>query len=133
MDNENELPLSKILENILRSFFKIFSDIGVLAKTEARLAKQSVVGILFLSLLGVALLTTTWLCILGLLVTCLMSLNYSMLISILMVTVLNAVLSLLVCLFILRLKNNLFFRATRRQLHNTKNLLTGAPNGKNST
>jgi hypothetical protein len=60
MDNENELPLSKILENIFRSFFKIFSDIGSLAKTEARLAKQSMISIFFLAIVLVTILTTTW-------------------------------------------------------------------------
>jgi hypothetical protein len=126
MDSQSELPLSKVLENIVKSFFKIFSDIGSLAKAEARLAKQSMVRIFFLSVLLFTLLTTTWLCFLGLTVAYLMYLKFSLLMSLFIVTALTALLAMMVGLIILRLKNNLFFRATRRQINQTTSLLKGS-------
>jgi uncharacterized membrane protein YqjE len=130
MDSQNELPLSKILENIFRSFFKIFSDLGSLAKTEARLAKQSMISIFFLAIALVTILTTTWLCLLALIVAYLISLKFSLLFSLLVVTVLNILIVVLICLVMLRLKNDLFFKATRKQLDSTKDLLKGSFHGK---
>jgi uncharacterized membrane protein YqjE len=130
MDNENELPLSKILENIFRSFFKIFSDIGSLAKTEARLAKQSMISIFFLAIVLVTILTTTWVCLLALIVAYLIYLKLSLLFSLLVVTVLNILIVALICSVMLRLKNDLFFRATRKQLDSTKDLIKGSLHGK---
>jgi hypothetical protein len=126
MDNEKELPLSKVLENMFNAFFKIFSDIGSLAKAEAQLAKQSMITILFLSVILFTLLMTTWICLLGLIVAYLIYLKLSLLLSIFIVTALTALLAMMVGLIILRLKDNLSFRATRRQISNTKSLLKGS-------
>jgi hypothetical protein len=122
MDNENKLPLSKIIENIFAAFFKIVNDIKLLAMTEARLATQSMKMIVVLSLLQTLLAVSTWICLQGLLVVYLISLNVSLLLALLTVTALNVLLMGVIFLVILHLKKNFSFNATRRQISNSKDL-----------
>jgi uncharacterized membrane protein YqjE len=120
---QHKTSIGKIFSGLFHSIKKLGSDLSQLAHLEAKLAKQSLVNLIILALVLGGLLTTTWLCLLGLLVTYLMSIQFSLLAALGIATLLNLILLAIVGLVMLKLKNNLFFPATRRQLNNTKKLL----------
>jgi uncharacterized membrane protein YqjE len=123
MDEGKKASFTHIIGNMFSIVHKIVSDIFHLASAEAALAKQSLANIVLLSFVFGALFTTTWLCILGLVVASLMSFfQLSLLSSLAIVTVVNIALIAGSAVIFLKLKGNLYFRATRNQISSTKKL-----------
>jgi uncharacterized membrane protein YqjE len=124
MDDGKKTSFTQIFGNVFSTIHKLVSDVFHLASAEAALAKQSLANIVLLSFVFGALFTSTWLCVLGLIVTSLMALfQLSLLASIAIVTLLNFIMIAIAAVIFIKLKGNLFFRATRRQLSSTKQIL----------
>lgn len=123
MESENKDSVIRIVANVFQSIFKLFRDITQLASAEARLARASAANLILLVFVMGALLTTTWLTMLGLLVAYLVSIKISLLLALASAVVLNLLLLVIVLLIMLKLKSNLFFPATRRQLSRTKKII----------
>jgi uncharacterized membrane protein YqjE len=123
MEEGKKASFTHVISNMFQIVHKIVSDIFHLASAEAALAKQSLANIVLLSFVFGALFTSTWLCLIGLIVAFLMSfLQLSLFSSLAIVSVLNIALIAVAAVVFLKLKGNLFFRATRNQISSTKKL-----------
>lgn len=124
MEEQNTPSVKHLIDNVVNTFIKLISEIARLASLEAQLAKKSLVRIIALVFVVGSLLTVTWLCALGCLLLYLVSLHLSWLLSLGIITLLNVVLLTSIFVAILFLKENLLFKATRRQLSNQHKTLT---------
>jgi uncharacterized membrane protein YqjE len=123
MEEGKKASFTHVISNMFQIVHKIVSDIFHLASAEAALAKQSLANIVLLSFVFGALFTSTWLCLIGLIVTFLMSfLQFSLFTSLAIVLILNIALIAVAAVVFIKLKGNLFFRATRNQISGTKKL-----------
>lgn len=118
----------QIIINIISAYIDRVIDIIHLAELEIRLALRTLIGILILSLVLLILLSSTWLCFLFLTFIYLISQHFSWLLSAFIITMLNVVLITLIVFSILRMKKNLSFPATRRQLKSIENGQTSTAN-----
>ena len=116
MEEKSSLSFITIIYNLSQTFFRLVGDITRLARTEAHLAVSSLIRLVLLSLLAGLLLLTTWICILGAVIASLVAIHFSWLTSFLFVTLLNMLLLTTLFLYIKKLKKNLTFQATRKQL-----------------
>lgn len=116
MEERQQPGLQDLIKNLTDSFFQLIRDVMLLAKAEAALAKRSLVVLLLLSFLAAALLMTLWIGIQALFFLGLLHFHYSQLIALCIVTAVNFLLFMLVVVRILKVKEYLFFPATRRQL-----------------
>lgn len=110
--------LTSILSNLLIAYINRLTDLIHLAGLEAKLAVKTLVNIIILIFIMIIFLISTWLCFLFLVFSYLISLHLSWVFSAFILTLLNIILFAVVCLFILKIKKNLFFPATRKQLKN---------------
>lgn len=119
-ENKSNLYLSEIIKNIVQIFFKLIKDYKRLITAEMQLAGKSLFNILILSLGIIAVLTTTWICLLGILIFYLRLWQWGWVSSLLIASGVN--ISVLLCLawVMLKMKANLSFQATRRQLQKLK-------------
>jgi predicted membrane protein len=116
MEEKNSLNIFAIVKNLTQTFFKLVTDLKNLAAAEAQLAISSLATMVFLYVLGALLSLTTWLSILGMIIASLIAFHFSLLFAFFFVTLLNVIAVGLIALYILRMKENLKFKATRRQL-----------------
>jgi hypothetical protein len=123
MENENKASIVKIVANVFQSVFKLFRDITILASAEARLARASAANLIIMVFVLGALLTCTWLTLLGLLIAYLLSIKISLVFALASAVVINLFLLMIVLLIMLKLKSNLFFPATRKQISRTKKII----------
>jgi hypothetical protein len=129
MENESDLTFIGVLKNLAHTFVRLMGDLASLAQTEAKLAGQSVVSIFFLCFIIGSSITATWLSLSGLLLACLMYFHFSWIAAFSILTMLNLVVLMIICVTILKLKNNLSFRATRRQIRGLTDLAKGVDHG----
>lgn len=127
MKTHEPLSLFRLIKQIMHSGFSLASDLLTLARLESKLAKQSLTRIIALLFLAAILLFSTWFYFLVFLVIYLVSLHINLLISLSLITLLNIVLLFIVCIYISKLRANLFFPVTRRQLKIASSSKTGAP------
>jgi magnesium-transporting ATPase (P-type) len=120
MEEQNELGFTQVLNNWLRTFFKLLGEFKNLIKLESRLAKRSLGIILVLSIFLCFVLMSTWLCFLSLITVYLVNAQFSLFNSLLFVMLFNVMLITILCLIMLKLKDDLFFPVTRRQLRQVK-------------
>ncbi|MDR3492586.1 MAG: phage holin family protein [Gammaproteobacteria bacterium] len=118
MEEKSNLSFITIIYNLSQTFFRLVSDITQLARAEAHLAVSSLVHLVLLYLLAGLLLLTTWICLLGAVIASLVAIHLSWLTSFLFVTLLNILLLITLFLYIKKMKKNLTFQATRKQLLN---------------
>lgn len=121
MKKKNSASLITIIKDLVEAQISKTIDVFHLAQLEAKLAVQTLINMTFIIFIIVLLLISSWVllnaCIFLLLTTFLMT---SPLISISIVFTFNIVL-LLVCIFYLyKIRENLFFPATRKQIFTSK-------------
>lgn len=116
MEKKTATSFFMIILNLISAYVKRFADISRLTVLEAKLAGITLIKITILIYIMSLLLFSTWLCILLVLFMYLISLHYSWLFASSLITIVNFVLLILVTFFVLKLKRNLLFEATRRQL-----------------
>jgi len=125
MEEKNKVSILKLAMDIFQNFFKLLGDLRKLANLEAQLARKSLVKIIILSFFLATIFTATWLCILGLIVATLMAYGFNLITAISIVTLINIFIIAVSVICILKLKNDLSFHATRRQLKHTQTLIKG--------
>ncbi|MDR3477394.1 MAG: phage holin family protein [Gammaproteobacteria bacterium] len=116
MEEENKVSFTGLITNLFQTSFKLVSDTISLANAEAHLAGRSLKEIVILSFFLAALLSTTWFCVIAMIVCYLVSMHFSWLAALSTVTLLNIFLMIVIGIVMLKLKHNLTFPATRRQL-----------------
>lgn len=107
---------------LIPTLFSLVRKTVALIGFEARLAGRSVVIISVLSLFVVILLSSTWLGMLAMLFFYLTSLQWSLQQSMLLIIAANILMLVIVWLVIVKVKKNLSFPETRRQLRGVKRL-----------
>lgn len=107
-----------IVKNLALYYLKRLDNVARLASLEARLARKTIAALTLLIIVMGFLLISTWASLLLLLFVFILSLHYSMLVASLVIVVLNLILLLALYLYMGKIKKNLFFPATRRQLSN---------------
>lgn len=93
--------------------FGVMGNIFSLIEIEARLTVRSLFFILTLSILMVAILTTTWVCLLAMLFLYLISWQLSWQLSLFILVLLNIVLLILLVWMLNTIKRHMFFPETR--------------------
>ena len=116
---KNKPNLFAVLTSLIRLQIKRFADLTQLASLEAKLAGKSFIRILVLIYIMGFFLLSTWLGLLVILFVWLISLQVSWLMAAFVVTLLNFTTLIIILFTILKMKQNLFFPATRRQIANT--------------
>ncbi|CAN5338577.1 hypothetical protein BH10PSE19_BH10PSE19_00520 [soil metagenome] len=119
-ENKENLYLSEIIKNIVQICFKLIKDYKRLVTVEMQLAAKSLLNIFILSLVVVAVLTTTWICLLGILIFYLKLWQWGWVPSLLIACGVNIFVLLGLAWVMLKMKANLSFQATRRQLQKIK-------------
>lgn len=114
-----DYSLSANIKNIAQTFLKTITDLALLASTEARLAGESIIKIIQLIVIIKILAIITWLSLCGAVAFYVVSLNFSWIVAFLAVAGLNLIALVLAYLMQLKLKKNLYFPATRRQLRSS--------------
>ena len=105
-----------ILKNLAQTYLKRAHDLKKLATLEAQLATKTVFSLIFIVIILGALGFSFWLCILLFLFVFLLWLGYSSLLAASVLTLINFVMITAIYLYSIRIKKNLYFSATRRQL-----------------
>jgi hypothetical protein len=100
---------------LVPKLFSFVNNIGALIKAEAQHAKRNLILIVFLILISVILVTSTWLCLLGLLYLYLTT-HLAPIPSLTIVLAFNIFLLIIIGLVIYLSKRNLFFPATFSQI-----------------
>lgn len=116
--NKKRSTLILIIKNLAQMYLNRLGNIAQLASLEAQLARKTLATIVFLFLILAFLLISTWMSLLLLLFIYLISLHYSLLFASSVIVGLNIILLLVIVLYLQKIKKNLFFPATRRQLSN---------------
>jgi Putative Actinobacterial Holin-X, holin superfamily III len=119
MQDPDQSSLVMNLIHLLQAYLKRLGDIIQLASLEARLAIKTLFSLAALFFILFILLSSSWLCVLFLLCVFIQSLGYSLVFSAVLITSLNIILLALCSLIMWRLKQNLFFPATRKEIYNT--------------
>lgn len=99
-------------------------NIPTLIKHEMHIAQKSLINVLILTIIAASLLTTLWLCILGFLFLFVYPLCQSLFCSLGIIFLVNVVVLLIVGFIISKIKKNIFFPSTRKQLQHIKNQFT---------
>lgn len=121
MEEQSNRSLYNIINVIIGTYFKLISDVFKIFNLESLLAKKSLIKIIILALFAGVILFSTWLSLLGLLLIYLIQLHYGWIISMSAIALLNILILLIIVFIIMRLKNNLSFSATRRQISKFRN------------
>lgn len=114
---QTEVGLVGVIKNLVQTLLHFLGDLTSLASLEARLAGKSLLSLVLLTFVLGAFFISAWLCFLALLTVFFVSvLQYSWLVSLSLVLLSNLLMILVVGFVMAKLKDNLLFRATRRQL-----------------
>lgn len=119
-NNESSPYLSEIIKNTVQIFLKLINDYKRLISAEMQLAGKSLINIFILALLMLVILITTWMCVLGIAIFYLRLWDWGWIASLLWVMGLNLMVLCILVWWIFKLKANLSFKATRRQLQKLK-------------
>jgi uncharacterized membrane protein YqjE len=117
MDEDKGISIISVITDLVSSYVERVSDLVNLAALEAQLAVKSLVAICMLIFVISSILTAFWITLLAFIFFCLVSLDYSQMLASLVLVIINIVMLSFLFYVIYRLKNNLFFPATREQLH----------------
>jgi len=96
--------------------FRLISNIFKLANLEAKLAMQTLPWVIGLLMLMVIILACSWITILTIFFYLLIKLNLPLLAALFFILILNLLILLILYFTLTRLKKNLFFYGTHRQL-----------------
>jgi hypothetical protein len=116
MVNDNTHSLPFLFNRIFYSFRKLVSDLASLLMTETVLAKKSIMYMGMLFFILAPLLMIMWLSVLGLCFIGLLFLSLSWQLSFVILSAFNLIVLSAVVYFLIKLKNNLLFSATRQQI-----------------
>lgn len=120
MEYEDKPSLTRTLKNISETFFKLVGNFASMAKAEAELATRSMGLIFIFVIITGSLCTTTWACMLAVIFVLLRStLHFGLFLSLTTLVLINISVLCLVWMYITHLKNNLFFKTTRKHLRAT--------------
>lgn len=125
MTKRKKPTLGRALINLVigvPTLLSLTGRIGSLIGFEARLASQSLVGIIMLAIFSALLLTSAWLCLLAMLFVYLSSLHWSPLLVLLALFGLNLILLLIVCRRMTKYKKRLLFPKTRDLLDEVRGI-----------
>jgi len=131
----NNIALKEIVSNIIQTYFKTIKDTAHLMGIEAKFAAKNLLSIFILSILFQSFLIISWICLCGLLLIYFMSLEWGVLYSLFIVTLINFISVIIIGVSLLKLKKNVAFAATRRQLFpvpNSKDLSNEYPASENT-
>lgn len=113
---EESLGIISSFKNLINYVFSYFTDLALLAKLEAQLAKKSFLQICLLGLIAFVILLSSWMGICALLVASGIALGLNLIVSLLVTIGINFVILFLIACSIVKLKRNLYFSATLKQL-----------------
>ena len=116
MEEEKKTSYFGLIKNLFQTSFNLVGDTISLANAEAKLAGISVKYLILLSIVQIALLTSSWCGLCAILVCTLVYFKLSWLIALCIVTGVNLLIVIGVLIAMLKLKENLTFKATRRHL-----------------
>lgn len=116
MDKKKTVSLLIVIKNLLRAYLKKINALTQLATLEAQLAGQTLVTMVLLIFVMLFLLISTWLSFLVLLFCSLLWCHLSSLTASAIILAVNIIVSLSIYLYMRKIKKNLFFPATRKQL-----------------
>jgi uncharacterized membrane protein YqjE len=116
MAKKKSVNFFALLIHLLEAHIKRVSDLLRLVNLEAKLAGKSLLSLIFIAVLMLLLLGSTWLSILGLLFFSLLAAQLSPVISSAIVLGVNILALLLSTWYVQRLIKRMSFPATRRQL-----------------
>ena len=119
MEDPNHSSFVMTFINIFLAYIKRLSDIAQLASLEARLAARTLFCLISLFFVLFILVTASWFSILFLICSYTLSLGYSLFFSATILCGLNLLLLAIIAIAIIRIKRNLFFPATRREIQTT--------------
>jgi hypothetical protein len=103
-------------KDIISGYFERWCDVATLAKLETKLAAQTAIKITIIIYLLGFFLASTWISVLAILFLYFVALHFSWLFSAAMILLLNLFVVSGLILYILGIRRNLYFQATRRQL-----------------
>lgn len=103
-----------LVPNLISLAFHMTELIGA----ESRIAVKSIILIIMLSAIFGCLLVASWLCLMGVVCVYLVSLQLSWMSSLLIIFSLNILILIFIGIYIIRVKERLFFPATRYQVRN---------------
>lgn len=113
---ENKPSLLLILINLIHAYLNRLCDLVELASLEAKLAVRTFFSLTILFFFLCILFLSSWLCVLVLAYVALTSFHYSPLFAAAAITATNLLLLLLCGGIMWKIKRNLFFPSTRKQL-----------------
>lgn len=116
MKQKKALGIVFILKDLLQAYLKRLSDLSELAGLEAKLAGRTLITLVLLGVLMVFLILSTWFSLLLLLFVFLIYLHCSLILASSIITGLNVVALVILYFSMVKIKKNLYFPATRRQL-----------------
>lgn len=121
MSGKKRASFSRLFNLVLAlpSAFGLISGVFSLIEHEARVTSRNLASLLILSIIMLALITSTWLCVLTMLFIYL-TFYLSSMISLLIILILNVLLLTIIALMISVKKDNLFFPETRQLIKQFK-------------
>ena len=114
--------LVRLFVNLSRNFFNVIENMTELACVETQIIFKSLSKIGFLLPVLILLAFTSWLGICGIFYLSLTYLGLNAISSLIMVTVLNLILTFFITHLILKLKENISLKSTRKQLMKIVNM-----------
>ena len=118
MNKDNNLII--IIKNLIESYIERLGQLSYLASLEARLAGRTLLHITGLLFIAGFLLASIWFSLLLIVFFYLISLYFSALTAAVTIACINILVFAAIVSYIFRIKKNLFFPATRRQISNTE-------------
>lgn len=113
------LNLFKNVYHLIQAHVKRIVNIGELAQLEAQLACRTFVKIIISLVLFIILLGSLWLGLLAALYLFLLSYQFLPLHAMLITIAVNCSIMIAVCIYVVIIKKDLFFPATRKQIFNS--------------
>lgn len=123
MKNKKKPSLLMIITNLVGAYVKRLTDLTQLASLEAKLAVKSLIKIIILVYFLGFVFISTWLCLLLVLFLYLVSLQFSWISAAFIITSLNCIIFFIIIFSIFKLKKNIFFPATRRQIGHVRGII----------
>lgn len=116
MKRKKPISFFGLIQDILEIYLERTIDLIRLISLEKELAKKTALQVLILSFIFAVLFISTWLSLLTLFFLGLRALHINDLISALLIVVLNASLLAAIWFYIVKIKEDMFFPVTRKQL-----------------
>lgn len=116
MQKGKKTSLALVLIDLIQAYIRRFVDIVELASLEAKLAVKTLLNLTILFFILCILIISSWLSVLLLAFFYLISLNFSPLSASSIIVLANVCLIMICCFTMWKMKHNLFFPSTRKQL-----------------